>query len=297
MATINTPQLTNTNISDTYLGVLHARGVPLSASGQTKIHDGSGEISALALGRQNNGLSVTGLLSGNAIIKGNSLVANELTMPRIDTLNNSDIVIRSGSGTLALSGFSNVFNSVFSSYPDGVYVNPKITVANGLITNIESSPSVVMLSASNILYQYSNSPSIFDYLNTIGDNQTRQIGNSPLTINWRLSNTVTPPPRYAIVNVQIFVQSNGADYAIECVLDGKRIGYGQVREHRGYLGVDTVQNDNQQFIILPVNTLTNTLNNSILNVNLTRLPGTTANGLVSGLNYSIITISLDGWVY
>ena len=72
MATINTSQLTNTNISDTYLGVLHARGVPLSATGQTKIHDGSGEVSALALGRQNNGVSVTGVLSGSSIVKGNS---------------------------------------------------------------------------------------------------------------------------------------------------------------------------------------------------------------------------------
>jgi hypothetical protein len=297
MATINTPQLTNTNISDTYLGVLHARGVPLSATGQTKIHDGSGEISALSIGRQNNGVSVTGVLSSNAIVKGNSLVANDLTMPRIDTGNNGDIVIRSGAGTLALSGFSNVFNSVFSSYPDGVYVNPKITVSNGLITNIESKPSVVMLSASNILYYYGNNPSIFNYLNTLGDNQTRQIGNSPLTINWSLSNTENPPPRYAIVNVQLFLQSNGADYAIECLLDGKRVGYGQVREHRGYLGVDTVQNDNQQILILPINPSTGALNASTLNVQLTRLPGTSANGLEDGLNYSVITISLDGWVY
>lgn len=142
MATINTPQLTNTNISDTYLGVLHARGVPLSATGQTKIHDGSGEVSALSLGRQNQGASITGLLSGNAIIKGNSLVANELTMPRIDTGVDNHIVIRSGAGTLALANFNDVFNAVNSSLPDGTYINPRITVSNGLITSIQSRGAV-----------------------------------------------------------------------------------------------------------------------------------------------------------
>lgn len=141
MATINTPQLTNTNISDTYLGVLHARGVPLSATGQTKIHDGSGEISALSLGRQNQGASITGNLTCNSTITGSNVIANQLTMPRIDTGVNNHIVVRSGTGTLALSGFSDVFNAVYS-LPNGTYVNPRITVANGLITGIESRGAV-----------------------------------------------------------------------------------------------------------------------------------------------------------
>ena len=141
MATINTPQLTNTNISDTYLGVLHARGVPLSATGQTKIHDGSGEISALSLGRQNQGASITGNLTCNSTITGSNVIANQLTMPRIDTGIDNHIVVRSGTGTLALSGFSDVFNAVYS-LPNGTYVNPRITVANGLITGIESRGAV-----------------------------------------------------------------------------------------------------------------------------------------------------------
>lgn len=145
MATINTPQLTNTNISDTYLGVLHSRGIPLPvatggsmSNGQEVIHDGYGNQSALALGQQNQGASITGNLSSNQTVTGNYLVANQLTMPRIETGNANDIVITNGSGTLSLAGFSDVFNAVYSALPDGTYINPRITVANGLITSIAS---------------------------------------------------------------------------------------------------------------------------------------------------------------
>lgn len=145
MATINTPQLTNTNISDTYLGVLHSRGIPLPvayggsmSNGQEIIHDGYGNQSALALGQQNQGASITGNLSSNQTVTGNYLVANQLTMPRIETGNANDIVITNGSGTLSLAGFSDVFNAVYSALPDGTYINPRITVANGLITSIAS---------------------------------------------------------------------------------------------------------------------------------------------------------------
>jgi hypothetical protein len=284
MATINTSQLTNTNISDTYLGVLHARGVPLSATGQTKIHDGSGEVSALALGRQNNGVSVTGVLSGSSIVKGNSLVANELTMPRIDTLNNNDIVIRSGTGTLALSGFSNVFNSVFSSYPDGVYVNPKITVANGLITNIESSPSVVLLTTPITLFDYQNNPTINYLLNTYS---THTI---PGVFNWSANNTANPPPRYAIIKTKLVMESRAADFQVTATLDGKEIAYGRVREDRNDLGVDTMVDTNTQFFIL---TGSPTLVSSNFLMTLQKLDGSTQ----GNYNEARLTVTLDGWVY
>lgn len=144
MATINTPQLTNTNISDTYTGVLHSRGIPLPvagggsmSNGKEIIHDGYGNESALALGQKNNGVSITGALSCNNTVTGNSLVANQLTMPRIDGSANN-IVITNGSGILSLASFNSVFDATYGSLPDGTYINPRITVANGLITNITS---------------------------------------------------------------------------------------------------------------------------------------------------------------
>jgi len=287
MATINTSQLTNTNISDTYLGVLHARGVPLSATGQTKIHDGSGEVSALSLGRQNQGASITGLLSSNAIIKGNSLVANELAMPRIDTGGSNDIVVRSSAGTLSLSGFSNVFNAVYSSYPDGVYVNPKITVANGLITNIESSPSVVLLTTPISLFSYQNNPSINNILNGLGEGGTY---TSSAVFSWGLYNVVTPPPRYAIIKTRLVMESRASDFTVTGMLAGKEIAYGRVREDRNDLGVDTMVDTNTQFFIL---SSTPSLVASTFEMKITRLDGSTQ----GNYNEATLHVTLDGWVY
>ena len=57
--------LTNTNVSETYVGVLHAEGAPLPASGQADIYDGFGNKSALSVGREGNGVEVSGSLGPN----------------------------------------------------------------------------------------------------------------------------------------------------------------------------------------------------------------------------------------
>ena len=57
--------LTNTNISETYVGVLHAEGAPLPASGKADIYDGFGNKSALSVGREGEGIEVSGTLGAN----------------------------------------------------------------------------------------------------------------------------------------------------------------------------------------------------------------------------------------
>ncbi len=57
--------LTNTNVSETYVGVLHAEGAPLPASGKADIYDGFGNKSALQVGREGNGVEVSGTLGPN----------------------------------------------------------------------------------------------------------------------------------------------------------------------------------------------------------------------------------------
>lgn len=59
--------LTNTNISDTYQGVLHAGGIPLASAGVQDIFDGYGNTSSLKLGRACNGASICGTLSADSI--------------------------------------------------------------------------------------------------------------------------------------------------------------------------------------------------------------------------------------
>ena len=54
--------LTNTNVSETYVGVLHAEGAPLPASGKADIYDGFGNKSALKVGQAGKGIDVDGPL-------------------------------------------------------------------------------------------------------------------------------------------------------------------------------------------------------------------------------------------
>lgn len=52
--------LTDANISDTYVGVLHANGQQLLSNGQSVVYDGYGNTSALSVGVSGNGITVTG---------------------------------------------------------------------------------------------------------------------------------------------------------------------------------------------------------------------------------------------
>jgi hypothetical protein len=64
-----TSSLTNKNISDTYLGVLHAQGETLPANFQREIYDGAGQQSALSLGRKEKGITVTGGITTNGNVR------------------------------------------------------------------------------------------------------------------------------------------------------------------------------------------------------------------------------------
>ena len=59
--------LTDTNISTTYVGVLHAEGAPIPASGLKGVYDGVGNKSSLSIGRDGNGIKVTGTITADAI--------------------------------------------------------------------------------------------------------------------------------------------------------------------------------------------------------------------------------------
>lgn len=68
--------LTNTTISKTYVGVLHARGSQLPASGQRDIYDGVGQRSAIKLGRGCNGATICGPLSATEILSDSIKIGN-----------------------------------------------------------------------------------------------------------------------------------------------------------------------------------------------------------------------------
>ncbi len=59
--------LTNTNISETYVGVLHAKGEAIPASGLQDVYDGFGNKSSLKIGRAGQGIDIDGDLGSSFI--------------------------------------------------------------------------------------------------------------------------------------------------------------------------------------------------------------------------------------
>lgn len=60
--------LINTNISDTYVGLLHADGQSLPSSGLVTVKDGSGIASSLQIGVSGQGMIITGPVSLDAVV-------------------------------------------------------------------------------------------------------------------------------------------------------------------------------------------------------------------------------------
>lgn len=65
-----TTDLTNTNISDTYQGMLHFRGEQLPATGQVDVFDGIGNKTSIKIGRACNGVTICGPFKCDNIVIG-----------------------------------------------------------------------------------------------------------------------------------------------------------------------------------------------------------------------------------
>lgn len=59
--------LTDTNIDETYVGLLHAQGATMPLLGQVRLYDGSGKQTSIAVGINSNGMTVSGLLSADIL--------------------------------------------------------------------------------------------------------------------------------------------------------------------------------------------------------------------------------------
>lgn len=131
--------LTNINISDSYKGLLHAKGSALPPLAiQQPLYDGSGQVSSLSLGVAGAGASIYGPLS----ISG-QLSAGSLTYP-VSSSTNGYVLTQVNSTTIALTSISDILKSASSSYiADGTYTNVQnITIKNGLITSVQSTTAV-----------------------------------------------------------------------------------------------------------------------------------------------------------
>lgn len=271
--------LTNTNISATYNGVLHADGTTIPPTGQQAVYDGVGVQSSLSIGRTNQGASVTGSLSAT------DLYAGQLRMPRIDGTPNQ-VVTRTGTGTLELKSLSELIGG--SAITDGIYTNPKITVSGGVITTIVSRPTINLLTTPVSLIS-TGRQSINDYIwYTYGPAPGSDQDIIPNTnVDWTSLQGYDADAKYVLLNTKLFLQSNGGDYVVYLVMDGKTIATGEVREHHTNLGVDSLYDSNQQLFIIP------TSKASSYYFRVKTLDGSTD----SSLNLYELNVTVDGWVY
>jgi len=274
--------LTNTNISATYKGVLHADGESIPASGLKPVYDGTGFQSSLSIGRSNQGATVTGLLSANDV------KAGELRMPNKDGAENQ-VVARTTAGVLELKSLSDIIGG--STITPGVYDNPRITVAaGGVITKIESRPTIQLLTPRVNLIRTDV------YTNTFSN-----ITNSSFyPIDWEDQNgyyadapTNTISPRYAIITVKLYLQSGSTNFAAQLFKDSVEIAHGVVgsndTENYIYLDQNRYIYMNQLIVDIPTSKTSSfeyrrTLG-KIQDVNKARF------------NENGFTVTLDGWVF
>ena len=273
--------LTNTNISATYKGVLHADGESIPASGLKPVYDGTGVQSALSIGRSNQGATVSGYLSSN------DLRAGQLKMPNVDRGIVNQVVARTTTGVLELKSLSEIIGA--STIADGVYDNPRITVVGNVITKIESRPTIQILTTPVNLIPY--------------------IGNKPATtftesfnIDWRLSDgyyadapTNTISPRYAIISVKMYIESNSRNFYTELLKDSIQIAQATIGANDTDFDERLDRNKyvyiSQAIVSIPESKV------SLFEYKSVYTPTSTGNKFASRQNISGRSVTLDGWVF
>ena len=278
--------LTNTNISATYKGVLHADGEPIPASGLKPVYDGTGVQSALSVGRSNQGATVSGYLSSN------DLRAGQLKMPNEDKGIENQVVARTTSGVLELKSLSDIIGG--STIANGVYDNPRITVSGNVITKIESRPTIQLLAAPVNLIPYA------DKLATTF--------TEPFNINWRLDSngiprngyyadapTNTISPRYAIISVKMYIESNSRNFYTELLKDSIQIAQATIGANDTDFYERLDRNKyvyiSQAIVSIPESKV------SLFEYKSVYTPTSTGNTFASRQNISGRSVTLDGWVF
>jgi len=117
-------------ISDSYTGLLHTASTPLTGD-KSQVFDGAGNESALLVGPQGSGISVSGQLS-----------AGGFQYPTSDVTNG--LLVSDGQFSITLKSLQDLLIALGSNIADGTYPNPTITFTDGVITNIiETTPEII----------------------------------------------------------------------------------------------------------------------------------------------------------
>lgn len=266
--------LTNTNISATYKGVLHTNGITIPPSGQETVYDGVGAQSSLSLGRTNQGATVSGSLSATDVYAG------QLRMPKADNGIQNQVVARTVAGVLELKSLSEIIGG--STIANGVYDNPRITVVGGVITKIESRPTITLLASRVNLIPYAD--------------RSIQTNTLNFNINWTEQTGyyagVDIPARHAIITVKMYLQSGSINLETRLLKDSVEIAQGTIgsNDTDNYLYLDNNRYIYVNQLIVDIPTSKTSLFQYITNLTKIQPVG-------SRLNQAGFGVTLDGWVF
>ena len=148
--------LTNTNISDTYVGVIHAGGTLPATSNTQVLYDGFGNVSSLSIGRVNTGASITGNLTNSGVATSNGIVTGTITSSGNlllgNGVNSDPAFIEVGNGRIG-SGIAYID---FHTSPASDY-DARILRDSGVMGNL----SIINLGTGTTTLTQGNGPIIF----------------------------------------------------------------------------------------------------------------------------------------
>lgn len=142
--------LQNLYIAESYDGLLHANAEPIGATGKSKIYDGSGQETALSLGLDGNGATVSGSLSTS------DLKVGQLTMPKVAGSQGS-VAVQNANNELEMSdGLPSSILDDLNPSPAGTYTGiSSITVnSKGLVTEVNESGDEDDFTITKTVYKY-----------------------------------------------------------------------------------------------------------------------------------------------
>jgi len=161
-----TNTLTDQNISDTYKGILHARGTVLPGTGQTLLYDGDGNATSLRVGVWGQGSTIIGSLSVNSMLY------------PIDDGAAGEFIQTDGNGILTFASLATSDLPTLSPNPTGTYTGlSSITVdSTGRVTQVKQSAGGA---ANTSQYRYASPINLIDTPNDLNQQVDTTQANMP----------------------------------------------------------------------------------------------------------------------
>ena len=214
-------------------------------------------------------------------------------MPNEDKGIENQVVARTTSGVLELKSLSDIIGG--STITPGVYDNPRITVATGgVITKIESRPTIQLLTPRVNLIPYADKLAT-TFIESFNIDWRLDSNGIPRNGYYADSPTNTISPRYAIITVKMYIESNSRNFATEMLKDSIQIAQATIgandTDYEERLDRNKYVYVSQVIVNIPPSEV------SLFEYKSVYTSTTTGNKFPLRQNISSRSVTLDGWVF